>query len=35
MAKVKLTITNSNCICGYFKQGQEFIVEYICPPLCH
>ena len=35
MAKVKLTITNSNCRCGYFKQGQEFIVEDICPPLCH
>ena len=35
MAKVKLTITESKCRCGYFKKGQEFIVEDLCPPLCH
>ena len=35
MAKVKLTITESNCRCGYHKKGDEFIVEDICPPLCH
>ena len=35
MSKVKLTITESNCRCGYFKAGQEFIVEDLCPPLCH
>ena len=35
MAKVKLTITESRCRCGYFKAGQEFIVEDLCPPLCH
>lgn len=35
MRKVKLTITDSSCRCGYFKAGQEFIVEDICPPLCH
>lgn len=23
------------CRCGYFKKGQEFIVEDLCPPLCH
>ena len=35
MSKVKLTITDSECRCGYFKKGQEFVVEDLCPPLCH
>ena len=35
MAKVKLTITASRCRGGYCKAGDEFIVEDICPPLCH
>ena len=35
MAKVKLTIMESNCRSGYFKQGEEFMVEDLCPPLCH
>ena len=35
VTKVKLTITESKCRCGYFKKGQEFIVEDLCPPLCH
>ena len=35
MGKVKLTVTQSNCRCGYFQKGQEFIVEDLCPPLCH
>ena len=35
MSRVKLTIKESNCRCGYFKCGQEFIVEDLCPPLCH
>ncbi len=35
MPRVKLTITASNCRSGYFKKGQEFIVEDLCPPLCH
>lgn len=35
MRKVKLTITESRCRSGYLKQGQEFIVEDLCPPLCH
>ena len=33
--KVKLTITESDCRSGYFKTGEEFIVEDLCPPLCH
>ena len=35
MGRVKLTITESRCRCGYFKAGQEFIVADLCPPLCH
>ena len=35
MKKVKITITNSNCRGGYFEKGQEYIVEDLCPPICH
>lgn len=35
MRKVKLTVTKSDCRCGYFKAGETFIVEDLCPPLCH
>ena len=35
MPKVKLTITESACRCGYHKAGDTFLVEDICPPLCH
>jgi len=33
--KVRLTIVESRCRSGYFKAGDEFIVEDLCPPLCH
>ena len=35
MAKVKLTIIESNCRSGYCHKGDEFIVEDLCPPICH
>ena len=35
MAKVKLTITKSACRGGYCKQGDVFLVEDLCPPVCH
>ncbi len=35
MPKVKLTITDSLCRSSYLKKGQEYIVEDLCPPLCH
>lgn len=35
MAKVKLTVLESRCRSGYCKAGDEFIVEDLCPPLCH
>ena len=35
MPRVKLTIKESRCRGGYCKKGDEFIVEDLCPPLCH
>ena len=35
MGKVKLTVTESKCRGGFFKKGDEYIVEDLCPPLCH
>lgn len=35
MAKVKLTVTESKCRGGYHRIGDTFIVEDICPPICH
>ena len=35
MHKVKLTITESACRSGYHKAGDSFVVEELCPPLCH
>ena len=35
MAKIKLTITESHCRSAYHKAGDTFIVEDLCPPLCH
>lgn len=33
--KVKLTILESKCRSNYHKAGDEFVVEDICPPICH
>lgn len=35
MSYVKLTVTESKCRGGYCKKGDEYIVEDLCPPLCH
>lgn len=35
MPKVKLTITESRCRGGYVRTGDTFIVDDLCPPLCH
>ncbi len=35
MAKVKLTVTESRCRSGCCKRGDEYIVEDLCPPICH
>lgn len=33
--KVRLTITESRCRSGYCQKGDVFIVDDLCPPLCH
>ena len=35
MRKVKLTIVESKCRAGYCKKGDKFIIEDLCPPICH
>lgn len=35
MSKVKLTVIESKCRCNYCKKGDVFIVDDLCPPLCH
>ena len=35
MSTVKLTVTKGECRCGYHRQGESFLVEDLCPPLCH
>lgn len=35
MRKVKLTVTRSECRCGYHRAGDTFVVGDLCPPLCH
>ena len=32
--KVKLTVLQSSCRSGYHKNGDVFIVDDICPPIC-
>ena len=35
MGKVRITVLESKCRCGYHKKGDIYEVEDICPPLCH
>lgn len=35
MRKVKLTILESRCRGGYHKARDTFLVDDLCPPLCH
>ena len=35
MARVKLKVLESRCRGGYHQAGEEFVVEDLCPPLCH
>lgn len=32
---VKLTILDSKCRCNYHKTGDQFIVDDLCPSICH
>lgn len=33
--KVRITVMESQCRSGYCKKGDEYIVEDLCPPICH
>jgi len=33
--KVRLTVVESRCRSNYHSAGDTFIVEDICPPICH
>ena len=35
MSKVKITVIESKCRCGYLKAGDTYIVDDLCPPICH
>ncbi|MGI6192950.1 MAG: TIGR04076 family protein [Christensenellales bacterium] len=35
MPKVKITVVKSACRCGLCQAGDVFVVEDVCPPLCH
>ena len=35
MKQIRLTITESRCRSGYCKAGDTFLVEDLCPPICH
>ena len=35
VSKVRLTVTESRCRCDYCRQGDVYLVEDLCPPLCH
>ncbi len=33
--KILLTVTESKCRSGYLKKGDTFVVDDLCPPICH
>ncbi len=35
MKKVKITIVSSSCRALHHKEGEEFVVEDMCPNMCH
>lgn len=35
MRKVKITIVSSSCRAGHHKEGEVYIVEDMCPSMCH
>jgi len=35
MPKVTRTVIESRCRCNYCKAGDTFLVEDLCPPICH
>lgn len=35
MSRVKLTIVENCCPARYHCAGQEYLVDWLCPPICH
>ena len=35
MSKVRITVVDSQCRGGCCKKGDEYVVEDLCPPICH
>lgn len=35
MSRVKITVVSSRCRCETCKAGDVFLVEDLCPPMCH
>lgn len=35
LRKVLVTVENSECRSGIHKTGERFIVDEVCPPMCH
>ena len=35
MCSVKLTILEARCRAGIHAEGQEYLVDGTCPPMCH
>lgn len=35
MPKVKLTVTESRCRENWCREGDVFVVDGLCPPVCH
>ena len=29
------TVTESRCRCGYVQTGDTFLIDDLCPPICH
>jgi len=35
MSKVKIIIKQTKCRCNYFKEGEVFMIDDKCAPICH
>ena len=35
MKSVVITVIKSECRSGHFRVGDRFVVDDLCPPLCH
>jgi len=35
VSRVKLTVLESFCRAGALRAGHEYLVDWLCPPICH